>query len=106
MIADVNHMNYYSTRSMHAEVIAAGAYTIIITVFLIAYIFDETHHFLELVWLFVGAVFLIVAGILGLVCYCDKDSNNQSDNTIVYAVFALVCGIIMLGDWIRELLKK
>lgn len=104
-VIDYENTEYYNFRWMQATFIVVGGFLMILTVVLITYILDQSHFLTEFFVLIFGAILLILVGIISIVKYIDdvRYDNDATDeiNTLILGILCCVCGLFMLGDWIR-----
>lgn len=70
-------------------IVATAVYTLILGVFIVIYVIDNTSRIFELLFLGCGAILNIVAGIIQLIYDIDNSGN--------WAAFLLSIGMIVIG---------
>lgn len=97
--------DYFDSDTLNTTLVSVAGYVVILGVFVIIYIVDDTHHLLELIFLIIGAVLNLICGILNLIGYIDH-KYSRSCTTLIMAIMCIVAGILMVVDFIRELKNK
>ncbi|KAK9681346.1 hypothetical protein QE152_g38382 [Popillia japonica] len=101
-VGDLN-TSYYHLKARDLIVVASAGYFIITFTLFLIYIFDNTNILYELITIFVGAILFLVTGLLCIIHYSD---GKDRGTTLVVAIFAIACGVVMLVDWLFLFKKR
>ncbi|XP_044734136.1 uncharacterized protein LOC123296643 [Chrysoperla carnea] len=92
-------------------VLAIGGYLVIISVLLAVYLLDQSNILMEIIFLGVGGLLNLIAGILNLIMpgergYGEYPTGNANSYRIVVSLFCMINGILMLIDCILAYRRK
>lgn len=89
---------YYDAWTRDMAIVAVAGFCLIISAFIIVYVFDDTHELFEKIFLCTGAVLNLIVGILNLVDYIRGCSRTT--DSLILLIVCLAAGSLMLVDFI------